>query len=124
MKRLLILLLFSSSVFALPAQKLTTLSWTNPDTLMDGSPYINKGGLKIYWNANDLTGLVIDIPDPSIATYKILDLMAQCGPGSRFIAMTAYDLQGGESPLSNVKSYVEWACDPYAGNIPNAPRID
>lgn len=124
MKRLLILLLFSSSVYALPAQKLTTLTWTNPGTLMNGSPYLNKGGLKIYCNANDLTGLVIDIPDPDLTTYQLIDVISACGSGSRSIAMTAYDSSGIESPLSNVKSYVEWLGDPYAGNIPSVPRID
>ena len=127
MKYLLIILVLTASTacMAVPAQPVTQLTWVNPTTLIDGTPYNNKGGSKIYCDAtNTGTSVVIDVPDPALTSYLLENISLVCGVGPKTVGMTAYDSLGVESPLSNVKTYVEVSGVAYSGDIPAAPRIE
>lgn len=127
MKHLLIILILmvSTACIAEPAQPVTQLAWVNPTTLMDGTPYNNKGGSKIYCNAtNTGASVVIDVPDPALTSYLLENISLVCGVGPKTVLMTAYDSSGIESPPSNIRTYVDVSGVAYSGDIPAAPRID
>jgi hypothetical protein len=80
-----------------------SLSWTAPSTRADNSylPMTELQGYRIYYgtSANDLS-MLVDLNDSTITNYSLNDLPA----GTYFFSVTAYDLDGLESGLSNVIS--------------------
>ena len=86
-----------------PSVGSVSLSWTAPSTRADNSylPMTELRGYRIYYgtSANDLNVLV-DLNDNTITNYSINELPS----GSYFFSITAYDLDGQESGLSNVIS--------------------
>lgn len=80
-----------------------SLSWAAPSTRADNSylPMTELQGYRIYYgtSADDLNVLV-DLNDNSITNYSINNLPS----GSYYFSITAYDLDGQESGLSNVVS--------------------
>lgn len=92
----LIASLLSFSAFAGEAR----LTWTPPTQRVDGTPYTNYGGFKIYYGLEGQPlDTVIDIPDTthSITTYTIENL----ADGTWNFSMTAYDATGLESAKTN-----------------------
>lgn len=93
---------FSISVGTTAATKGSmALKWIAPTTRSDGS-VLNLseiGGYVIYigTNSSDLT-LAVDLQDAEATSYVIEDLK----PGTYFVAVTAYDVDGNASSYSNV----------------------
>lgn len=82
-----------------------TLTWVPPTQNVDGTPYTNFGGFKIYYNQRDATsGYVVDIPDNTNTqtTYIVTGLIV----GTWDFQMTAYNNAGGESDKTNIVSKV------------------
>jgi hypothetical protein len=78
-----------------------SLSWAAPSTRSDNSylPMTELQGYRIYYgtSADDLS-MLVDLNDNSITDYSINDLPS----GSYVFCVTAYDLDGQESSMSNL----------------------
>jgi len=68
-----------------------TATWEKPETNCDGSPLTDLVGFRAYWGAARAA-----IADPAIATYTVRGLP----PGDWWLAMTAYNADGLESPIA------------------------
>lgn len=89
---LILLLLTVSPVYAGEA----TLSWDAPTTNVDGTPLTDLGGYKVYCGtASRVYGAPVDVG--KVLTYKVINL----SEGTKYFAVTAYDISGNESEYSN-----------------------
>lgn len=91
----------SGTIMAMTSVKVTSggvqLSWQAPAERIDGSPLTDLSGYRIYVGTLSKSYYQqIDVNDPT-KTQAFLNLE----PGEYFIAMTAVDGDGAESPLSN-----------------------
>jgi hypothetical protein len=77
------------------------LSWEKPTTNDDGSPMTNLAGYQIYYSQR--TPVTTDnsqsasVLNPNKTSYVVADLT----PGTYYFTVTAVNLQGGESRMSN-----------------------
>ncbi|MEJ2452536.1 MAG: putative Ig domain-containing protein [Candidatus Thiodiazotropha sp.] len=79
----------------------TTLTWTAPSTRSDGTPISLSeiSGYRIYVGDTETSmTAVVDINDHTVTEYTLTDLSA----GDHYFSITAYDIDGNESGLSNV----------------------
>ncbi len=84
-----------------PTTASTTLMWTAPSTRSDGTalPLSEISGYRIYMGDSETSlAPVMDINDHSVTEYTLTDLTA----GSYYFGITAYDVGGNESGLSNI----------------------
>jgi hypothetical protein len=73
------------------------LTWLAPTQRTDGSALTNLAGFKIYYGLQGQPlDIVIDIPDPTLTTYRVEPL----SEGQWNFAMTAYDSNSLESDKS------------------------
>lgn len=82
-----------------------TLSWVAPTLRVDGRviSLSEIGGFRIYYGyEEDALAMILDIDDPT-ATQHIIDGLS---PGTHYFAVSAYDSNGAESDLTQVKSKV------------------
>ncbi len=95
---------FTLVVEATPTQSTppsTTLTWTAPSTRSDGTPISLSeiSGYRIYVGDTETSmALVVDINDHTVTEHTLTDLSA----GGHYFSITAYDVDGNESGLSNV----------------------
>jgi hypothetical protein len=91
---------FSISVSA-PATGSATLNWTPPTQNTDGTALADLAGYRVYYgtSATTLTSRV-DIAQPATTQYTVSTLAT----GTWYFAVSAYNLSGTESALSNVGS--------------------
>jgi hypothetical protein len=74
-----------------------TLGWVAPTQNSNGTPITGLAGYKIhYGNASEDYTQVVSISNPSLSRY-VLDSLSS---GTYYFAITAYNAQGIESPLS------------------------
>lgn len=74
-----------------------TLSWTAPQTRVDGSALTNLAGYKIYYGTQSGSySAQVSITTPGTTTYVIQNL----GPGTYYFVTTAVDSDGNESSFS------------------------
>jgi hypothetical protein len=92
----------SSSTTAPPTSTPTsstvvTLGWVAPTQNSNGTPITGLAGYKIHYGtaSQDYTQ-VVSISNPSLSRY-VLDSLSS---GTYYFAITAYNTQGVESPLS------------------------
>ena len=77
------------------------LSWTAPSSRADNSylPLSELQGYRVYYGTSeDDLSMLVDLNDDTITEYSVDNLPS----GSYYFAITAYDLDGMESGLSNV----------------------
>lgn len=75
-----------------------TLSWSPPESRVDGSPLTNLAGYKIdYGLMSGVYDYEIDVSNAGVMTYVVENL----SPGEWFFAVAAYDAEGLESDPSN-----------------------
>jgi hypothetical protein len=76
-----------------------TVSWVPPTQNVDGSPYIDQGGFKLY-HASTFAGVAFATPiiisDPNATSYVVTGLAT----GNRHFALKAYNLSGVESIMT------------------------
>jgi hypothetical protein len=74
-----------------------TLAWVAPTENSNGTPLTNLAGYKIHYGtaSQDYTQ-VVSVSNPSLSRY-VLDSLPS---GTYFFAITAFNAQGVESPLS------------------------
>jgi hypothetical protein len=74
-----------------------TLAWVAPTENSNGTPITNLAGYKIHYGtaSQDYTQ-VVSVSNPSLSRY-VLDSLPS---GTYFFAITAFNAQGVESPLS------------------------
>jgi hypothetical protein len=74
-----------------------TLAWVAPTENSNGTPISNLAGYKIHYGtaSQDYTQ-VVSVSNPSLSRY-VLDSLPS---GTYFLAITAFNAQGVESPLS------------------------
>jgi hypothetical protein len=79
------------------ADGLLSISWQPPTENVDGSPLTDLSGFTIYYgeDSGDYTNQV-EINNPSATNYSVT-----LASGEYYVAMTALDLEGNESALSN-----------------------
>ena len=79
----------------------TTLSWQKPTTNDDGSSMTDLAGFQIYYSdetpVTTANSESIPILNPNQTSYVMWDLP----PGTYHFTVTAVNLQGGESSMSN-----------------------
>lgn len=78
-----------------------SLSWVAPSSRSDNSalPLSEIGGYRVYYGpSEDQLVLLASIDDASVTQYTANSLAA----GTHYFAVTSYDVQGGESALSNI----------------------
>lgn len=78
-----------------------TLSWEKPTNNQDGSPLTDLAGYQIYYGQTTPVttdnSQSISVLDPNQTSYVVADP----APGTYHFAVTAINLQGSESPMSN-----------------------
>ena len=76
-----------------------TLSWTAPTENEDNSPLADLAGYKIHYGtqAGQYSNMIY-IDDPTTTSYKFNNL----SPGIHYFAITAINIDGRESALSNM----------------------
>lgn len=75
-----------------------TLSWSPPETRVDGSPLTNLAGYKIdYGRMSGVYDYQIDVNNPGVLTYVVESLVS----GEWYFAVAAYDSDGLQSDRSN-----------------------
>lgn len=80
-----------------PGSSSSSITWIPPTENTDGSPLVDLAGYKIYYGPESRVYYQrIDVPDPARDSYEL-----EVAPGAYYIAMTAYNVAGIESPLSN-----------------------
>ncbi len=72
------------------------LSWTAPSTNEDGSPLQDLAGYKVYYGTHP--GQYSNVV--TVGNYTTAEL-GDMGPGTWYVAVTAYDAYGNESAYSN-----------------------
>lgn len=78
-----------------------TVRWTAPTRRTDGSPLDGLGGFRIrFGQTQSSLSNVITVKNAGATSYKVEGL----GSGTWYFAVTAYDLKGLESSLSNIAS--------------------
>jgi hypothetical protein len=74
-----------------------TLGWTPPTQNSNGTPLTNLAGYKIYYGTTSQDySQNIKLANASLSRYVVSDLPA----GTYYFAITAYNTQGIESPVS------------------------
>ena len=74
------------------------LSWSAPESRIDGSPLTNLAGYRIdYGLMSGVYDYEIDVNNPGVLSYVVENL----APGEWFFAVSAYDADGLESDPSN-----------------------
>ncbi len=77
------------------------LSWVTPTTRTDGTPLSLSeiGGFRIYMgDTRDNLAMIVDLNDNTINRYTMTNLSS----GNHYFAVTSYDINGNESPFSNI----------------------
>lgn len=78
-----------------------TLSWAKPATNEDGSPMTDLAGYQIYYGQTTPVttdnSQLISVLSPNQTFY----LVANLAPGTYYFTVTAVNLQGGQSTMSN-----------------------
>jgi hypothetical protein len=77
------------------------LSWGIPSTRTDGTPLSLSeiDGFRIYMGqSSGQLNMIMDLSGGTTTTYTVTDLAS----GTYYFAVTTYDTEGNESPLSNV----------------------
>ncbi|MEW6681774.1 MAG: fibronectin type III domain-containing protein [Nitrospirota bacterium] len=78
-----------------------TLSWEKPATNQDGTPLTDLAGYQIYYSqttpVTTADSQLISVLNPNQISYVVAGL----APGTYHFAVTAVNLQGSESPMSN-----------------------
>jgi hypothetical protein len=96
---------FESSALAVIVSRSATLNWTTPLTREDGAPLAvgELGGFEIYMLAES-TGQtsIFTVDDPMTTTYTVDGL----APDTYHFSMSAFDIQGVFSPLSEIVAKV------------------
>ena len=96
---------FEASALAVIASRSATLNWTTPLTREDGAPLAvgELGGFEIYMLAES-TGQtsIFTVDDPMTTTYTVDGL----APDTYHFSMSAFDIQGVFSPLSEIVAKV------------------
>jgi hypothetical protein len=84
-----------------PATGSATVSWSPPETNVDGSPITNLAGYRVVYgtSSNNLSNSVV-VTSPLI-TSAVIEALA---PGTWYFAVKAYTTDSIESDLSNVVS--------------------
>ncbi|MEJ2516283.1 MAG: fibronectin type III domain-containing protein [Gammaproteobacteria bacterium] len=78
-----------------------TVRWTAPTRRTDGTPLDGLGGFRIRFGQSQTSlSNVITVKNPGATSYVVEGL----GSGTWYFAVTAYDLKGLESSLSNLAS--------------------
>jgi hypothetical protein len=79
------------------SSSVVTLAWVAPTENSNGTPLTNLAGYKIHYGtaSQDYTQ-VVSVSNPSLSRY-VLDSLPS---GTYFFAITAFNAQGVESPLS------------------------
>lgn len=86
------------------------LEWTNPVQNVDGSPYTNPAGIKVYWGtiAGTYSGSTT-ISNPVATAYDVLNLPLGV---LHYFAVTAFSSLNEESEFSNVVSFTPVLTNP------------
>jgi hypothetical protein len=96
---------FEASALAVIASRSATLNWTTPLTREDGAPLAvgELGGFEIYMLAES-TGQtsIFTVDDPMMTMYTVDGL----APDTYHFSMSAFDIQGVFSPLSEIVAKV------------------
>lgn len=128
---LIIITMFAMPVMAqaaslcFPTPPNSTLAFTAPATNMDGSPLTDLAGFKVYFGTSSATyGTPKDVAmdgatGPGTNGAVSLNTLSLLDGKTYFFAMTAYDTQGYESPLSNEISCTYDATQPKAPTSPS-----
>lgn len=106
MKKILFCLICMLIVGAIDAMaalpKDATIYWTAPTTNGDGTPLTDLGGFKVYCGSSP--GVYTVAKDVgNVSTYLISNDLPK--DGVYYCAVTAYDVNGNESILSNEVSF-------------------
>lgn len=80
----------------------TTLRWQAPTENVDGTPYDDPGGFKIYWGqqSRSYTGS-LDVDDTAATNWGFSVPLDSVDDIEWYFAMTAVDSEGNESAYSN-----------------------
>jgi hypothetical protein len=86
-------------VVTAPANGTASLSWSAPTDNSNGSPITGLAGYNIYYGT-DPSNLTksIDVAGATTTTYTVTGLTA----GTYYFAVSAYNSEGVDSPLSNI----------------------
>lgn len=87
----IVALLFMVWPRAKAQERTITLTWTKPERNCDGTLLTNLKGFRAYWGKG-----FADMPSPTLTTYTTPLLP----PGAWWVALTAYNTTGEESPLA------------------------
>lgn len=75
------------------------LSWSAPTSNEDGTPIVGLTGYRVYYGTDpSIFSNAVEIAGASKTTYDVTGLSA----GTYYFAVTAYNADGIESPMSNI----------------------
>jgi len=82
----------------------SSVYWTIPTTNIDGTPLLDLGGFRIYFDLTPGTYRALyDVKDPTASSLRLNMFLMQ--PGTYYLSITAVDILGVESEKSKEVSF-------------------
>lgn len=99
---IVVFVMMTTSVFALPAAQKTKLTWDPPTTNSDGSPLTDLAGYKIYWKSS-VSGAYTDVQSKDVGNVTTVTIQSVTGSSTAvyYFVATSYNTNGTESKFSN-----------------------